>query len=184
MFRTAAQEVREGILSTLYSEGTGCFARMITPDMRGNYNRDDTVDSSVLGVLRYGVLDADAPQMQCCVRHVREKLWVNTPIGGLARYENDYYHRKSFEVPGNPWIICTLWLAEYEIEKANSPADLQQAMRLFEWVTQRALHTGVLPEQVDPHTGEPLSVAPLTWSHADYVYVVMAYLRRLREMME
>jgi len=88
------------------------------------------------------------------------------------------------ELTGDPWMTGPGWVGESEIEKASDPADLQQAMRLIEWATQRALHTGVLPEQVDPHTGEPLSVAPLTWSHAEYVYVVMAYLRRLREMME
>lgn len=184
LFRRSAEEVRAGILHVLYDEDTGCFARMIRLDAEGNYHRDTTVDSSVLGVLRFGVLDADSPQTGCCVRHVREKLWVNTPVGGLARYENDYYHRKSHDVPGNPWIICTLWLAEYEIERAGSPADLRPAMELIQWAIQRALPTGVLPEQVDPYTGEPLSVAPLTWSHAEYVYVVMAYLRRLREMME
>src|SRR5947199_7129209 len=34
-------------------------------------------------------------------------------VGGVARYENDYYHRISNDiaaVPGNPWFICTLWL--------------------------------------------------------------------------
>lgn len=184
LFRRSAEEVKAGILHVLYDEDTGCFARMMRLDAEGNYHPDPTVDSSVLGVLRFGVLDADSPQMGCCARHVREKLWVNTPIGGLARYENDYYHRKSHDVPGNPWIICTLWLAEYEIERAGSPADLRPAMDLMEWATQRALPTGVLPEQVDPFTGEPLSVAPLTWSHAEYVYVVMAYLRRLHRMME
>ncbi|MGQ9489030.1 MAG: glycoside hydrolase family 15 protein [Armatimonadota bacterium] len=184
LFRRSAEEVKAGILHVLYDEDTGCFARMMRLDAEGNYHRDTTVDSSVLGVLRFGVLDADSPQMQRCARHVREKLWVNTPIGGLARYENDYYHRKSHDVPGNPWIICTMWLAEYEIERAGSPADLRPAMDLIEWATQRALPTGVLPEQVDPFTGEPLSVAPLTWSHAEYVYVVMAYLRRLRGMVE
>lgn len=184
LFRTAAEEIRSGILRELYDETSGCFVRMIVPQPDGSYGRDATADSSIMGVLRFGVLDADSPQMQCCAERLRERLWVNTPIGGMARYENDYYHRKSHELPGNPWIICTLWLAEYEIARANSPGDLRPAMELIEWTTARAMPTGVLPEQVDPFTGEALSVAPLTWSHAEYVYVVMAYLNRLREMME
>lgn len=184
LFRTAAEEIHAGILRELYDESSGCFFRMIVSQPDGSYSRDATVDSSVIGVLRYGVLDADAPQMQCCVQRLRERLWVNTSIGGMARYENDYYHRKSYELPGNPWIICTLWLAEYEIARANSPGELRPVLELIEWATQRAMPTGVLPEQVDPFTGEALSVAPLTWSHAEYVYVVMLYLNRLREMME
>jgi GH15 family glucan-1,4-alpha-glucosidase len=184
LFHTAAEEVRTAILQTLHHEPTGSFARMLTLLPDGTYHYDLTPDSSIMGLLRYGVLDADSPLMRRCVQQLRERLWVNTPIGGMARYENDYYHRKSYELPGNPWIICTLWLAEYEIARANSPADLRPAMELIEWATTRAMTTGVLPEQIDPFTGEPLSVAPLTWSHAEYVYVVMAYLRRLREMME
>jgi len=184
LFHRSAQEVREGILNVLYDESTGCFSRMLKLEADGSIHRDPTADSSVLGVLRFGVLDADSPYLQSGVRHVRKKLWVNTPVGGLARYENDYYHRVSQDVPGNPWVICTLWLAEYEIERAGAPPDLRPAMELIEWATQHAMSTGALPEQVNPYTGEPLSVAPLTWSHAEYVYVVMAYLRRLREMVE
>jgi GH15 family glucan-1,4-alpha-glucosidase len=184
LFHAAAEEVRAAILQTLYHESSGTFARMLTLLPDGTCQYDMTPDSSIMGLLRYGVLDAESPLMSRCVQQLRERLWVHTPVGGMARYENDYYHRKSYEVPGNPWVICTLWLAEYEIARANSPADLRPAMELIEWATARAMSTGVLPEQVDPFTGEPLSVAPLTWSHAEYVYVVMAYLRRLREMME
>ena len=36
-----------------------------------------------------------------------------TGIGGCARYERDYFHQiereKIEQVPGNPWVICTLW---------------------------------------------------------------------------
>ena len=37
----------------------------------------------------------------------------------------------------------------------------------------------VLAEQVHPYTGGPLSVSPLTWSHATLVSVVGNYVRRL-----
>jgi len=36
----------------------------------------------------------------------------------------------------------------------------------------------VLPEQIHPITGEHLSVAPLTWSHAMVVAVVNDYLEK------
>jgi hypothetical protein len=38
----------------------------------------------------------------------------------------------------------------------------------------------VLSEQVHPYTGEPLSVSPLTWSHAAFVSAVQHYARRSR----
>jgi hypothetical protein len=34
----------------------------------------------------------------------------------------------------------------------------------------------VLAEQFNPHTGEPISVSPLTWSHAVVMTTVMQYL--------
>jgi len=49
---------------------------------------------------------------------LREKLWIWTSVGGMARYENDPYQRVSEELPGNPWFICTLWLADYYLERA------------------------------------------------------------------
>jgi len=36
----------------------------------------------------------------------------------------------------------------------------------------------VLAEQVHPYSGTPLSVAPLTWSHATVVTLVQEYLDR------
>ena len=40
----------------------------------------------------------------------------------------------------------------------------------------------VLAEQVNPLTGEGVSVAPLTWSHSTFVATVVNYLRRLKEL--
>ena len=70
------------------------------------------------------------------MKAVEEKLWVKTRVGGVARYENDYYHRISNDiaaVPGNPWFICTLWLADYFITRAKTPAELKLALPIFEW---------------------------------------------------
>ena len=39
-----------------------------------------------------------------------------------------------------------------------------------------------LAEQLDPLTGEPLSVSPLTWSHATFVECVMTYLARRSQL--
>ncbi len=35
-----------------------------------------------------------------------------------------------------------------------------------------------MAEQLHPYTGEPLSVSPLTWSHAEYVRTVQEYIER------
>jgi GH15 family glucan-1,4-alpha-glucosidase len=100
----------------------------------------------------------------------------------VARYENDHYQQQSDQVPGNPWFICTLWLAEWLIAKACTEDDVAEALPLLEWVAQRALPSGVLAEQVHPFTGAPLSVSPLTWSHATFVATVVEYLDKKAEL--
>jgi GH15 family glucan-1,4-alpha-glucosidase len=106
-------------------------------------------------------------------------------MGGIARYERDHYFRVTddFErVPGNPWIICTLWLADWYIATAKNAADLRSALDLLEWAAVCAPRSGVLSEQVHPFTLQPLSVAPLTWSHAQFITTACAYSERLAEL--
>ena len=110
-----------------------------------------------------------------------------TEVGGIARYEDDAYHRISEEtsrVPGNPWIICTLWLADYFITRAKSIPELKRALPIFEWTAAHALESGVLAEQVNPDTNEPISVSPLTWSHATVVSTSIKYLEKLESRMK
>ena len=113
---------------------------------------------------------------------IREKLWVKTEIGGLARYEHDYYHQVEAtdieRVPGNPWVICTLWHAQYIIARATTLPELRQALPIMEWAVRRAFESGVLAEQYHPYTGAPMSVSPLTWSHSTFVIACVEYLRK------
>ncbi|MDE2993118.1 MAG: hypothetical protein OXU67_04470, partial [Chloroflexota bacterium] len=60
-------------------------------------------------------------------------------------------------------------------------ADLEPALDILRWVARSALTSGVLAEQIHPYSGVPLSVSPLTWSHATYATTVLHYLDRLSE---
>src|SRR5437667_12839974 len=71
-----------------------------------------------------------------------------------------------------------MWLARYQLQRAKTLEDLAPGLKLLEWAAQRALRSGTMAEQLHPYTGEPLSVSPLTWSHAAYVRVVREYLDR------
>lgn len=181
-WQEAADEVRRGILKYLFNDNLGRFIRGFYRDREGNIAEDYTLESSLAGVFKFGVLKAGHPWVAATMRSVREGLWVKTGVGGLARYTDDYYFRRSDDVesvPGNPWFVCTLWLAEWYVEAAVSEADLEPARIILEWVPRRALESGVLAEQIHPYTGEPLSVAPLTWSHSTYVLAVVKYLEKL-----
>ena len=57
---------------------------------------------------------------------------------------HDIYHRISENIPGNPWIITTLWLADYYIAKAKNINELKNAKEIFKWVAKCALSSGIL----------------------------------------
>jgi GH15 family glucan-1,4-alpha-glucosidase len=154
---------------------------MIQRDPNGGYAVDPTCDASLWGLFAFGLYRADDPRIQATMTTLQDSLWVRAAAGGMARYEHDGYHRVSEELPGNPWIICTLWLADYYLERGLGEQDLDEARKLVSWVADKALPSGVLAEQLNPITGEPLSVSPLTWSHATYVTTVHRLLRRMAE---
>jgi ferredoxin len=146
---------------------------------------DEVLDASMYAIFKFHLFEADDPRVVSTMKAIEEKLWVKTRVGGLARYENDYYHRVSNDiaaVPGNPWFICTLWLADYFITRAKTVPELKRALPIFEWTAAHALESGVLAEQVNPYTNEPISVSPLTWSHATVVSTAIKYLEKLEEL--
>jgi oligosaccharide amylase len=184
-YKTVAVEIKEATLKELYNAKLGRFLKMIKPDGKGNFLKDQTVDSSVYGIFEFGVLPADDPRVEKTMKTVESALWVKTKVGGIARYQNDYYQRvgQDFErVPGNPWPICTLWLAEWYIAKAKSMEDMKKGEELLQWVANHALESGVLAEQIDPYNNQPLSVSPLTWSHSTFVLTVIECLNKLNEI--
>lgn len=185
VYRGAAGEVKDAMLKYMWSEDQGRFCRMATRTADG-YKLDMTVDAANYGLFAFGALAPQDPKVVATMKSIRDRLWVKTSVGGVARYEDDYYHQVSHDienVPGNPWFICTMWLAQYEIACARSPEDLTKALKILQWVADRALLSGVLAEQVHPYTNEPLSVSPLTWSHATFVMCVVEYLETRRKLL-
>jgi len=181
-YRRAAAEVKAGMDRYLYRQELNRFARMVTFKKNGTLdNVDPTIDASLYAVGYFGIYDPADERVTRTMQTIRDRLWCKTSVGGIARYENDYYHQVSQDlanVPGNPWFVCTLWVAQWLIKKATTVDQLKEAVPLLEWVADRALASGVLAEQVHPYTNEPLSVSPLTWSHATYVQTVLDYLEK------
>jgi GH15 family glucan-1,4-alpha-glucosidase len=159
---------------------------MATPLGDGTYRLDMTVDAANHAVFAFGALPPDHPAVLAEMAAIRARLWVKTEVGGVARYERDYYrqveHHDIANVPGNPWILCTLWLAQHVIATARTLADLEKALEYLEWARQRGLPSGVLAEQVHPYTGQSVSVSPLTWSHATVITTIAQYLLKHAEL--
>lgn len=182
-YEAVATEIRDAMLEHLWLEAEGRLARgLIMRD--GELQIDATIDSSVFAAFAFGVFGAETAMVEESMRVIRDRLWVPTEVGGVARYENDPYQRDADaeHVVGNPWIICTLWLAEHAIARATTVAELQSALDLLRWARSKARPSLVLPEQVHPVSGAPLSVAPFTWSHAQVISVVRGYLDALRNL--
>lgn len=179
-YNFAADQMAAGIDQYLFDSGHARFARSgYRTD--GGYELDQVVDVSLLGLATLGVVSPADPRMVETARVIREELTCLTATGGLARYKNDQYQRGGGtpdDVPGNPWFIATLWLCEYEISASSTVAELRRAVPHLEWCATNALPSGVLAEQVDPITGVPLSVSPLTWSHSAFVWAVLAYAEK------
>jgi GH15 family glucan-1,4-alpha-glucosidase len=181
-YARAAAEVRDAIVRHLWLEHEGRFARGLVLRDDDTLELDPTIDASAFGTFYLDVFPAESAMVEGTMRAIRERLWVPTESGGVARYEHDRYHRAMDDnhVPGNPWLICTLWLAEHAVARATSVAELQSALDLVRWARSKARPSLILPEQIHPEGGAPLSVAPFTWSHAQVISVVRGYLDALR----
>jgi GH15 family glucan-1,4-alpha-glucosidase len=64
-------------------------------------------------------------------------------------------------------------------QNANEP----KAIDILLWRTTRALLSGVMPNNRSLHR-PPISVAPLTWSHAAFVLATHAVARRANHLAE
>lgn len=179
-YEKTADDFVAGMIENLYSKERGRFLRALEFQGDEYYTVDEAVGAETFALFYFGAFSAEDEKVRKTMRAVEEKLWVDNKIGGVARFESDGYMRVSDKITGNPWFICTLWLADYRIAVAKSKKDLRGALEILEWTCKNALPSGVLAEQVNPETGEPVSVAPLTWSHSTFVATVANYLEKLK----
>lgn len=179
-YRNVAERMKMGMINHLWDEEKGRFARGLV-QRDGVWVKDMTLESSLFGLFEFGVLPANDERVVKTMNAIASGLAIQTEIGGIARYTDDYYFQQSDDVervPGNPWIICTLWVANFQIETAKKLEDLEEPKKTLEKVSRGTLQGGNLPEQLHPIDGTPLSVAPLTWSHATYISTVCKYVRK------
>ncbi|MDX1931725.1 MAG: glycoside hydrolase family 15 protein [Capsulimonadales bacterium] len=184
-YANAAEEVLAAMTTHLWQPEQARFARRLELLADGSAVPDMNQDASLHALHLFDVLPTDHPMVVSTMEQINDRLWVKAGIGGMARYEGDYYARISNDlvsVPGNPWILCTLWKAQWQIASAKTIADLQDPCDLLEWANLCALPSGVLPEQIHPFNFTPTTVAPLTWSHSEFVETVYKWLKKYTEL--
>ena len=183
-YGTAADHMKDGLTQHLYHTELKRYVRSGYRTDNG-YELDEVVDISLLGLTMLDALPPNDPAIIETVEVIRQQLWLKTPVGGCARYQNDRYQRANDgprNIPGNPWFIATLWLGEYFIARAENLRELHEAIPYLEWCGKNALPSGVLAEQVHPGNGSPLSVSPLTWSHSTFVWAVLQYVEKFNSL--
>jgi GH15 family glucan-1,4-alpha-glucosidase len=160
----------EQALPKLYNESKSYYRKSVLYNRDGSFDYDDTLDvSSAYGGLLYLDNPLENQAVLASFKAVEDVLAKSAPVGGVPRYEHDNYFLTKDQYLGNPWLITTLWLAQYHILKG----DKQKAVELIDWVANRATASGMLAEQVDPETGIGVGVSPLVWSHSTFLETVL-----------
>lgn len=144
-------KIKDYILKNLYDNNKKSFIR----------NKDGKIDISLLGLVT--PFKVFAPKEKKILNTIEKMdLSIRTYTGGYLRYEGDNY------VGGNPWIISSLWMANYYIEAGNK----KKARECFEFVVKTATEHGFLAEQIDNSTMQAKWVIGLGWSHAMFIDVL------------
>ena len=180
-YRDAAERLREASDTHLYSAELGRFPRRIAVEDDESVTVDTVLDSALYGLWRFGMYPPDDSRIVDTMKAIATQLANGAACGGIARYTDDYYFKVESDtrkVPGNPWFMCTMWLAQWYIATARSADDLKPARDIINWVVAHQMPGGLLSEQLDPNTGAPLSVSPLTWSHAEFIVTVDEFCKK------
>jgi GH15 family glucan-1,4-alpha-glucosidase len=149
----------------LYDQDRKAFRKGILLKPDNTLQFDNTLDiSSMYGMMMFGP-DGMKPKLADTVSLIERELMNRSPSGGAPRYENDWYMRKIEKYLGNPWFITSFWLAQYYHEQGQT----EKSHEIMAWAASKTTPSGIFSEQIEPETGEQLSVAPLVWSHAEYI---------------
>ncbi len=163
-----AERIRDGLQALYHPDGYFRKGFLLQED--GSLQYDDVLDiSNLYGAYMYAQLPLDDPRMEHTFQHVTEQLANTSPIGGALRFPNDDYFLAKQTYKGNPWIVCTLWLAQYH----NALGNHEEAEKLVQWALDRATLSGAMGEQFDPEDGTALGVTPLVWSQAEFINTVL-----------
>lgn len=171
-WQKAADNIRAK-LDTLYHPDGYFRKSFLLAD--GKLQYDESIDiASLYGPFMYAKLPLSDHRLTSTVEKVERELFKTGPAGGVIRYFGDDYFLAKPQYGGNPWLVCTMWLAQYYISADRT----DEAGELIQWALARQQPSGVLGEQFDPGDGSSLGVAPLVWSHAELVNTLLDYYEK------
>jgi GH15 family glucan-1,4-alpha-glucosidase len=148
-WRQAADELRETVLES-WDEG----ARTLSEHLDGG----GSLDASLLALPLRRVVPADHPRMVATTAAVAERL----SAGGGLLYR--YLHDESPDgIAGDEgaFVLCSFWL----VENLARQGELEQAHEIYASLCARASALGLLPEQIEPTSGDFSGNFPQAFSH-------------------
>jgi GH15 family glucan-1,4-alpha-glucosidase len=163
-----ADEIKEG-RHVFFDDERKALRKSFFLQDDGSLEFDNTLDiSSLYGAVVFGLFDEGDEEIVQMAERCKGILDSKSPAGGVPRYEHDRYFESDPAYLGNPWFVTTLWLADY-----RSTTGGEALKACVDWTLAHAFPSGVLSEQINPTTGESLSVAPLVWSHAELINALL-----------
>jgi GH15 family glucan-1,4-alpha-glucosidase len=149
-WRRAAEELRDTVLENSWDEE----AQTLSEHLDGG----GSLDASLLALPLRRVVPAEHPRMVATTAAVAERLSAGD--GLLYRY----LHEDSPDgIPGDEgaFVLCSFWL----VENLARQGRVEQASEIYASLCARASTLGLLPEQIDPNSGEFAGNFPQAFSH-------------------
>jgi GH15 family glucan-1,4-alpha-glucosidase len=149
-WRHGAEELRDTVLERAWDEN----AQTLTDQLDGGTG----LDASLLALPLRRVVAADHPRMVATTAAVAERLSAGN--GLLYRY----LHEESPDgIAGDEgaFLLCSFWL----VENLARQGKVDEAAELYSSLCARASEVGLLPEQIDPSSGEFYGNFPQAFSH-------------------
>jgi GH15 family glucan-1,4-alpha-glucosidase len=165
-WRRAAEELRETVLEQSWDEEAQTLSEHI--DGGGG------LDASLLALPLRRVVPADHPRMVATTAAVADRLSAGN--GLLYRY----LHEDSPDgIPGEEgaFVLCSFWL----VENLAKQGQVDRAAELYASLCARASTVGLLPEQIDPSSGEFYGNFPQAFSHIGVIAAGVTLARTLAE---
>lgn len=158
--------LKKDIVSYLVDKNDNTFIKgFIFSETEKKIYKDSSMDAALINAFNIST-DADVKAiLKNTIDLKLKKILINTEIRGIARKEEDHYLHLEGDYQGNPWILTSLWMAEY----AKQNGDNVEMNTRLKWVLKHTDHTGLMAEQTNPYSGFALGVKPLTWNHAEFI---------------
>jgi alpha,alpha-trehalase len=149
-----AEEVRRAIIDEAWDDEVGAFTEHL--------GSSGGLDASILALPLRRVVPADHPRMVATVDAVTRRLGAGD--GLLYRYLPDE-SPDGLEGSEGAFVLCSFWL----VDNLAKQGRIDEAGALFESLCGRASPLGLLPEQIDPSTGDFLGNHPQAFSHVGLI---------------